>query len=49
VGLDEPLVVQADEALLERALENLVRNALRPRPPAEGMSSFAPSAPLAWC
>ncbi len=28
VGLDEPLVVQADEALLERALENLVRNAL---------------------
>jgi signal transduction histidine kinase len=28
VGLDEPFVVQADEALLERALENLVRNAL---------------------
>jgi len=28
VGLDEPFVVQADEQLLERALENLVRNAL---------------------
>ena len=28
VGFDGPLVVQADEELLERALENLVRNAL---------------------
>jgi signal transduction histidine kinase len=28
VGLDAPLVVQADEELLERAFENLVRNAL---------------------
>jgi len=28
VGFDVPLVVQADEELLERALENLVRNAL---------------------
>jgi signal transduction histidine kinase len=28
VGLDAPLVLQADEGLLERALENLVRNAL---------------------
>jgi signal transduction histidine kinase len=29
VGLDAPLVVQADEELLERALENLVRNAVQ--------------------
>ena len=29
VGLDAPLVVQADEELLERALENLVRNAIQ--------------------
>ncbi|HEX9189748.1 MAG TPA: ATP-binding protein [Vicinamibacteria bacterium] len=28
VGLDAPLVVQADEELLERAFENVVRNAL---------------------
>ena len=28
VGLDEPLVMLADEELLERALENVVRNAL---------------------
>lgn len=28
VGLDAPLVVRADEELLERALENLVRNAI---------------------
>jgi len=28
VGLEEPLEVRADEALLERALENLVRNAV---------------------
>jgi signal transduction histidine kinase len=28
VGLDEPFVVQVDEQLLERAIENLVRNAL---------------------
>jgi len=28
-GLDEPLVVRADEELLERALENLVRNAVQ--------------------
>jgi signal transduction histidine kinase len=28
VGLDAPLVVRADEELLERALENLVRNAV---------------------
>jgi len=29
VGLDRPLVVRADEELLERALENLVRNAVQ--------------------
>jgi signal transduction histidine kinase len=28
VGLDQPLVVRADEELLERALENVVRNAV---------------------
>jgi signal transduction histidine kinase len=29
VGLDAPLVVRADEELLERALENVVRNAVQ--------------------
>ena len=49
-GLDSPVVVRADEELLERALENVVRNAVQAAAVGGDTSSCARSRARAeWC